>query len=191
MLVRKRSGCEGFTLIEVLVSMLIFLISALGIAGLMVRSTQHETESYQRVQGLVLLQDMVDRINANRQAAPCYSNSATGLTLGAGVSAGAIPACSAGSATQNDQADTDLQEWDQLLKGAAVKNEDATDAGAMTGARGCIRQLSAAERTYRVSVSWQGVGPTVAPVDPCGQGQYGDELYRRTLSAVVRLGDLL
>lgn len=178
----------GFTLIEVLVAMIIFLVSALGIAGLVIRNIQHETESYQRVQGQVLLQNMVDRLSANRQVAACYSNSAVGLDLG--TASAAIPACGAGTAAQRSQADRDLIGWDLLLKGAAEKNADNSDVGAMMGARGCIRQIDAANRIYRISVSWQGTGPTVAPADECGKNSYGDEQYRRTLSAVVRFGGL-
>ena len=37
------------------------------------RAQQAEVESYQRAQALVLLQDMVDRINANRKTAGCYA----------------------------------------------------------------------------------------------------------------------
>jgi type IV pilus assembly protein PilV len=179
----------GFTLIEVLVSMLIFLVSALGIAGLVVRNIQHETEAYQRVQAVVLLQNMVDRLSANRQVAGCYSNSASGLDVGTDKAEADIPACSLGSATQNDQADADLLDWDQLLKGAA-EQQGANNVGAMAGARGCVRQVDAVNRIYRISVSWQGLAPTAVQADQCGKDNYGDELYRRTLSAVLRLGDL-
>lgn len=188
MLMMNSRGNAGFTLIEVLVSMIIFLVSALGIAGLVVRNVQHETESYQRVQALVLLQDMVDRMNANREVAACYSSSAAGLDVG--TSPDTIPACTLGSATQKSQAVTDLQEWSLLLQGAAEKNSDDSDAGSMEGARGCIRQIDAANRIYRISVSWQGVGPTVIPSEDCGENSYGDERYRRTVSAVVRMGKL-
>lgn len=184
---KLHSRTSGFTLIEVLVALVIFLVSALGIAGLVVRTVQQETESYQRVQALMLLQDMTDRVNANRQVASCYSAGGTGITLGTGSTS--IAACGTGTATQRSQADNDLLAWDLLLKGAAEKS-GSNNLGAMIGARGCIRQINATNRIYRITVAWQGLGNTVAPNDTCGEDSYGDEAMRRTVSAVVRLGAL-
>jgi type IV pilus assembly protein PilV len=183
-LVNKTSG---FTLIEVLVALVIFLVSALGIAGLVVRTVQQETESYQRVQALILLQDMTDRLHANRQVATCYSAGGTGITVGTGSAS--IAACGTGTTVQRSQADSDLLVWDLLLKGAAEQS-GSSNIGAMIGARGCIRQVDAANRIYRITVAWQGLGNTVAPNDTCGEDSYGDEAMRRTVSAVVRLGAL-
>ncbi|TMH30961.1 MAG: type IV pilus modification protein PilV, partial [Betaproteobacteria bacterium] len=60
---------RGFTLIEVLISMLIMAIGLLGLAGMQAVAQRAEVESYQRAQALVLVQDMVDRVNANRKVA--------------------------------------------------------------------------------------------------------------------------
>ena len=69
--VRRQSG---FSMIEVLVTLIILLVGLLGLAGLMMQSQRSEMESYQRVQALILLQQMAGRINANRLAgAPCYA----------------------------------------------------------------------------------------------------------------------
>src|SRR5438034_8842517 len=92
-----RSGlnvAQGFSMLEVLVTLVILLIGLLGLAGVMAHATTAEMESYQRVQAIMLAQDMVDRINANRKYIDCYSNGPTGMNLGTG--AGAIPACAAG-----------------------------------------------------------------------------------------------
>ena len=62
----------GFSMIEVLVSLLIIVFGLLGLAGLHVRIQQSEFESYQRAQALVLLQDMVERIHLHRVAATCF-----------------------------------------------------------------------------------------------------------------------
>ncbi len=63
----------GLTLVEVLVSVVILLVGLLGLAALMTNSQKAESESYQRAQALLLLQDMVGRINANRAVAACYA----------------------------------------------------------------------------------------------------------------------
>jgi type IV pilus assembly protein PilV len=159
-------------------------------------------ESYQRVQALLVLQDMVDRINANRKVASCYSNGASGVTLSSSASSPTIPACAAGSATQNAQAAADLTAWDGLLRGQSEFHGPPSapvPRGAMVGGVGCITQEAsppAAPNTYLVAVSWQGLAPTAAPKlsdgtpFPCGNGGYGSEALHRVVTAKVRIGDL-
>ena len=82
-LVPARLG--GFSMIEVLVSLLIIVFGLLGLAGLQVRIQQAEFESYQRAQALVLLQDIVERIHLNRNTATCFrftTNTTNGSPLG-------------------------------------------------------------------------------------------------------------
>lgn len=175
---------SGFTLVEVLVALVIFLVSALGIAGLVTRTLQQETESYQRVQALILLQDMQERLSANRAAVSCYAGSDT---LGTGFSG--TFTCSAGTAEQQTIAVSDLQQWDNSLKGAAEKS-GTTNVGALIGARGCIRVVDASQQIYRITIAWQGGGETVISASNCGENQYGKETLRRTVSAQVRFGKL-
>lgn len=180
----RQSSNAGFTLIEILVALLIFMVSSLGIAGLVTRTVQQESESYQRVQALILLQDMQEKLGANRQAAACYASTET---LGTGFDSSI--SCSTGSPAQQATAVADLQRWDSTLKGAAEK-DGTINVGALIGARGCIRLVDADERTYRITVAWQGLGDTVAPVNDCGKDNYGSDAQRRTVSALVRLGGL-
>src|SRR5688572_24195679 len=56
----------GFTMLEVLVSLLIAVVGLLGLLGLQTQAQVSEFESYQRAQALVLANDMVDRIAFNR-----------------------------------------------------------------------------------------------------------------------------
>lgn len=185
----NRKVQSGFTLIEILVALVVLLVGMMGAAGLMVRTVQQEAEAYQRLQALNLLQDMVDRINANRGVAACYSYEANGSTLGYGVTS--LTSCTLGDAAQQSIANTDLAEWNDLLQGNSEQIGSAK-VGAMVGARGCVRQISAADQTYRITVAWQGMGETVtAPAaNLCGKDLYGDEKLRRIVSAVIRIGDL-
>jgi type IV pilus assembly protein PilV len=68
-------------MMEVLVSIVIVVIGLLGLAGLQSRASVSEMEAFQRAQALVLLQDMVDRINANRKLSMEY---VTAAPLGTG-----------------------------------------------------------------------------------------------------------
>lgn len=182
---------QGFLLIEVLVALVILLVALMGTAGLVARSSQSEMESYQRVQALALLQDMATRINANRQIATCYSNGATGMSLGTGAAPPA--ACTQGTAAQQAMATVDLAAWNAALLGSAEVRTNASGAqavGAMIGARGCIENVDVVNQIYRVTVAWQGFTKTVAPSLPCGQGQYGNDANRRAVSTQVRIGVL-
>lgn len=184
-------GIAGFTILEILISLVIVLLGVLGLAGLIIRSNQAEMESYQRVQALALAQDMADRINANRKVATCYSNGATGMQLGTGYSG--TPACAAGSAQQNARAVADMNAWNTRLLGSA-EILSGSNVGAMIGARGCVNQIDAANRIYLVSVAWQGLAATSAPGagNDCGLDQYGvDNALRRVVTVTIRIGTLL
>src|SRR6267143_676693 len=71
----QRQG--GFTLLEVLVSLVILVFGLLGLIGLQARTQIATFESYQRGQALILVQDMADRLATNRGAASCYVNPTT------------------------------------------------------------------------------------------------------------------
>lgn len=190
-----RKSSLGFSLLEILVSLTIIMLGLLGLLGVQMRSHQAEMESYQRSQALVLLSDMVQRINANRKAARCYAttDAASGAPyFGAGNSTAA--SCTAwGTATLQTRAVADLTAWDNLLKGTAETDSGAS-VGAMIGARGCVSYDSGTD-SYRVSVAWQGLAATVDPttVDAaltCGKDRYGNESMRRVVSTTLRIADL-
>ena len=187
-------------MIEVLVTLIILMVGLLGLAGLQAQGLRSEMESYQRVQALILLQDMVERINANRKVAACYVT--TGLTpyLGtnaAGTGIVAAPVCAAAlpaTAAQQIRAQQDMDDWSNLLAGAAEKS-DGTNVGAMIGARGCV-SYDAFTLTYMVSVAWQGLGKTFAnPTLTCGQNLYGttaaDDDQRRVVGLPIIIATLL
>lgn len=163
---------QGFSMMEVLVTIAIVMLGLLGMAGLQTRATLTEMESYQRAQALVLLQEMADRMSANKMDQAAYLASDLGAS-------GALKDCSAGTVAQKD-----LCEWHNSLLGAAETSADAKSVGAMVGARGCITNPAA--NIHVITVAWQGLVPTAAPVDQCGLNAYGDDRQRRTVSTVVR-----
>ena len=133
------SPARGFTLLEVLISLLVIALGLLGLAGLQARLQQAEFESYQRSQAIVLLYDMVDRIRANKATASCFAitTNTTNGTPYLGTGATASTGCAASTAAYNTMADAGLAEWDGLLDGAAEKSS-GNSVGAMIGARGCV-----------------------------------------------------
>ncbi|AMP36693.1 MULTISPECIES: type IV pilus modification protein PilV [Ralstonia solanacearum species complex] len=184
---QRKAGQRGLTLIEVLISVVILLAALLGAAGLIARSNQSEMESYQRVQALTLLQDMVTRLNANRQAAACYAVAGTMTTAGNGGTS--VPSCTTGTAAQQTLAQADLAAWGTELMGSA-ESSGASAVGAMIGARGCIEAIDTTNQIYRVTVAWQGLAKTVSPSLPCGSGGFTNDAYRRAVSVQVRIGVL-
>jgi type IV pilus assembly protein PilV len=177
----------GFSLIEVLVTILILMVGLLGLAGLQGRAVTSQMEAYQRSQALILLKDMGDRISANRHNAASY---VTGTTpRGTGFNGSAVEDCS-GLAGSN----LDLCEWHNTLLGAA-ETQGGANVGAMIGARGCVYQIvvpaSGVAGEYLVAVAWQGFNNTAAPAVDCGSGQYGDEAKRRVVTLPVAIADLL
>ena len=190
------SSSRGFTMIEILVSLLLIVFGLLGMLGMQAQSTIAEFESYQRGQAMILAQDMVDRINANRKAAACYVTEA-GKEWGAGD---ADTSCLAATGTPvtRAMAGADIVAWDEALKGAAERKGGATGSrvGSILFARGCVTLLDAPTNTYRVGVAWQGMSATVTAdsIDAnatCGKSKYGaNDAVRREVGITFRLANL-
>jgi len=179
---------RGVSLIEVLVTMVILAIGLLGLAGLQVRLQSSELESYQRTQALILLEDMENRLSANRKNAATYVT-ATANPLGTGDSQ---PTACTGNGQSLDEC-----QWSNALKGASEQSSSSTNVGAMIGARGCIEDLGTGDQ-FMITVAWQGMTPISAPASTCGTGLYDgatgakcvDDLCRRTMSTIVRIANL-
>lgn len=181
----------GFTMLEVLVSIFIMTLGLLGLAGLQVQAQRAELEAYQRAQALILVQDMADRVNANRRAALCYNfttNTTSGSPFAGGGSGVSAPVCGPfGTIATRARADLDLSEWHATLNGAA-EQLGGNQVGAMIGARGCVSlDTSVTPNLYRISVAWQGTAPTRDPtaVDAtltCGRGNYGSHAQQRIVA---------
>lgn len=187
---------SGFTMLEVLISLLIAVFGLLGLIGLQTQAHVAQFEAYQRAQALVLVNDMVDRIAFNR------GTDASGYVVGwrcyivstasddyLGTANTVDPSCADATLTGDTKtrADADLAAWNAMLQGT---NETVTASGAnvggLLGARGCITR-DATTGVIRVSVAWQGMAPTVASADTCASGLYGsnDALRRVVFSEVV------
>lgn len=177
---------RGVSLIEVLVTVVILAIGLLGLAGLQVRLQSSEIESYQRTHALILLEDMANRVSANRKTAATY---VTANPLGTEDSESST--CS-GSGQSFDAC-----QWSNALKGAAELSASSSNVGAMIGARGCVENLGAGEQ-FLITVAWQGLTPLSAPASKCGAGLYdgaagsscANDMCRRTMSTIVRIANL-
>ena len=181
----SRGALQGASMIEVLVTMVIIAFGLLGMAGLQMRMQSSEVEAYQRSQALLLLNDMANRLAANRNMAAAYVTGTTALGAGA--------TCPTASTTTAQQ---DLRQWCEGLQGAAEVS-GSSKVGAMVGGRGCVQTASG---DYLVTVVWQGFTPISAPPASvnCGAGQFNgasgsscrNDLCRRAVTTLVRIAAL-
>lgn len=119
---------HGFSLVEVLVTMLVVSIGLLGIAGLIVTSMKNNRSAQSRSQASVLANDIIDRMRANRSVAET-APSPYALELGAAAdSTAGVPGA-------------DLAEW-----------LAAVDAGVPSG-QGAVA-FDAATSNVTVTVQW-------------------------------------
>jgi type IV pilus assembly protein PilV len=187
-----RAGARhsGFTMIEVLVTLVIMMFGLLGIAGLILKGQKAGYEAYQRNQALILAMDMAEKMKTNRLAngqinsAQYLAGGAFGMPLG--VAAVAVPAnCIVGTCTGNNLIDFDLATWNNLLVGTQETSaQTGGNVGGIVNARGCI-EVSPANGLpeIRISIAWQGDMDTVAPATSnCGAGLYGTAGRRRVVS---------
>lgn len=185
------TSSRGFTLLEVLITLIILAIGLLGLASLQSKMHVTEMESYQRTQAVLLAQDMYGRINDNRGAVESYVTGPSS-PLGTGETASCSP-------TPSNTVGRDMCDWSTELKGAAeTKNGGTTQVGAMIGARGCVERIQAINAAdgvcqpgiYLISVAWQGLTATVAPQAglACGKDQYDAETKRRIISTTITIG---
>lgn len=172
-------GSAGFTLVEVLVALVVLAFGMLALARLLARAGEAEIEAVQRTQAMALAQDMVDRINLNRRNANQY--------VGEYVVQSGPRQCVNGADPATAVYERDRCEWTNQLQGAQVLDE-GRPIGAPLAARGCI--TSPAPNVYVVAVAWQGIVPTAAPDNLCGERAYDREANRRVYSTVVQIAAL-
>ena len=172
-----RRSQSGFSMIEVLITIAILLVGLLGLAGLQTHAATAEFEAFQRAQAVVLVQEIADRITANKKNAASYVQNDIGA-------AATVIDC-----TGKTGFDRDLCEINNEVVGASEKKTaGGASVGAIVAARACI--TSPAINVYIITIAWQGFRKTKAPGEACGAGQYGDDTLRRTVSLPLRVATL-
>jgi type IV pilus assembly protein PilV len=173
---------RGVSMLESLITIVILAFGILGLANLQAKLQTVEVESYARSQALVMLDDMAARLSAHRGVAATYVDA---TPVGTGDTQ---PVDCSGTALGVER---DICEWSNALKGNTELSGTAA-IGAMIGGRGCIEQLAGVEPpSYRVTVTWQGLSPTVVSGIDCAQSLYGaNDALRRTVAKVVSVASL-
>ena len=108
---------SGFTMIEVLITIAILLLGLMGLAGLQAQIAIAELEAFQRAQALVIVQDMVDRMAANK--ADLRANPGNYVASDIGASGTEIDCSGYTSGFK-----LDLCEFNNILVGAAERDPE-------------------------------------------------------------------
>lgn len=192
---QRLRSLAGFAMVETMVTVVVVAFGLLGIAGLVSRSFVAEVEGTQRTQAVLLLQDMITRIEANRTNVAAYITGDAGLTgyvttTTGGTTTTALVVCDPAAPL----AERDRCEWSRLLAGAN-EQVDTRNAGVLVGAIGCIHEIDPFNRIYAVTVAWQGMSAGPEPIvgfapNGCGLNRFGNENQRRVITMPVRLGSL-
>ena len=103
---------RGFTLIEILVTVIILAIGLLGLAGLQLGGLRYSFSAYQRSQATIMANDIADRMRANRTVAE-----AGGYDIDIGDDPDEQDCTGSGAnCTTEDMAAADVYEWKQALE---------------------------------------------------------------------------
>lgn len=120
----KHPSDAGFTMVEILVTLIILSIGLLGLAGLQANSMTNNHNAYLKSQAMLLANDMGDRMRANMVGVGAGNyNSISGLP--------ADPGCISAGCTPGLMATSDTFEWntalqDQLPAGTGTVDGDGT-----------------------------------------------------------------
>lgn len=104
----QRFDCTGFTLIEVLITLVIMSIGLLGLASMQMQSMQQSNDSYYRSQASILAFDITERIRANIGAINNYTvDDSSTITSG--------PNCEEADCSPTSLAEYDLYKWQKSI----------------------------------------------------------------------------
>jgi type IV pilus assembly protein PilV len=179
----KINPVHGFTLIEVLVTLVITAIALLGFVELQNRAQIANLEATQRAYATMIASNMAEQIKANPEiGADC--NLTASFDVGSGHGTWNHP-CESGN--------NSVKEWHKDLRGnRETINSGNQKIGSIKNGHGCINYTAAVPASgtpakYTVSVAWKGFQKTAAggPSGSCGFGEYGDSGYHRLMSLDV------
>ncbi len=142
MSIKQPNRQSGFTLIEVLVSLLILAVGLLGTASLMLLSMQSNQGAAQRSAAIVLSYDLIERMRSNRDQATLATSPFAGIPADA-VDPCPEPittSCPAGM-TPAQQATHDLALWSEVL------------TNAIPGAEAVVEQQGTSSE-YCIAIFW-------------------------------------
>lgn len=146
---------SGFTMLEVLISMVIIAFGLLGVAGLQVFALKNNQSATFRSTATMLAADMADRVKANVGGA--IDGAYNAPDLGAYVTA--VAGCAGAGCTTAELAQNDLFEWQQRIAavlpgGVGIVCLDSTPHDGTTPTNPAGHCDGAGETNYVVKIWW-------------------------------------
>jgi type IV pilus assembly protein PilV len=149
-----RATMSGFTMLEVLISIVVIAFGLLGVAGLQAFAVKNNQSAGARVVATALAMDMVDRLHSNWKGANEGAYNAPNVTS----YATGVPSCNTSTGCNQLQlAQNDLNEWQAQVAAALPKGvgivclTDTPHIGDDPNANGCN---GAGINTYAVKIWW-------------------------------------
>lgn len=171
----SKSQQSGFSLIELLVTLVIFSVGLLSIAGLQTVSKQANFEALQRTTASQVAYGLLEDMRMNGDAIPTYT--AAGELGNGSRGTEPVPNCSGASPCNAVQkAAHDLWVWEQIIDGNLETNAGTGTGGLMLPAMCVNGPVGGGAGIYQVTVVWRGTASiSNANADPCGTlgGNYG------------------
>ncbi len=176
----------GFSLIEVLISLLVISVGLLSIASLQLLSKRSNYDAAQRTSAAHLADDLLSRLRSNPSALIDYLPA---QPLGNASLDAPATICTEGVVcTAAELAAYDLWQWEQELDGMQTTVDGGAAGGLMSPIACVTGPAFGGNGNYSVAIAWRGLTEATNPFTAdCGEGSgnYGDgDEYRRVL--VVR-----
>lgn len=166
---------QGFSLIELLVTVIIFSVGLLSIAGLQTVSKSSNFEALQRTSASQVAHGLLEDMRVNGDGAATYL--AAGELGGGSLGAEPAPNCTAAAPCDATQkAAHDLWVWEQAIDGNLETNGGVGTGGLVLPSLCVNGPAGGGAGIYVVTIVWRGTAPITNTINnPCGtvSGNYG------------------
>ncbi|HLF98118.1 MAG TPA: type IV pilus modification protein PilV [Methylococcaceae bacterium] len=190
---------RGFSLVEVLITVVVFSIGLLSLAALQVKSKQANGEAAQRSIATALANDLVERMRSNSVCTDADYSGCLAQSLGAITYSQLVsykeaevslrgseptmsnPDCGTATCTAAQVAAYDLAEWHRRIWNSSLVKPTVCVTGPANGVSG----------TYTVTIVWRGQAKlTNASANTCGDNEADYRAEDGTENAYRRILDL-
>lgn len=149
---------NGFSLVEVLVSMVILVIGLIGVFNLHIVAKRGSFESFQQTQASYFAIDIINRMKLNRSQLAGYAGTYAGNLSEPSQSCDVALIVGGGSGgivcTNIETRSWDLYNWEQLMNGAG-ETKNTRSIGGLDTPTACIRVSGAGD--VLVAITWRGI----------------------------------
>lgn len=141
---------KGLTLLEILITVVVFSIGLLGLAALQIKGTQFNHSAYLRSQASFLAYDILDRMRANRNIA--LTSGAYSIKFGQTITASTTNCnTTTASCSATQMAASDLKEWKNAVM-SLLPNGDGEICFISPISNQCT---STPTNVYGINIRWQ------------------------------------